>query len=179
MQNESQHPEVYCVTATICGRKPLFAEDQFISLILKSLEFQKSRNRIKLYAYVIMPTHLHIIVQPVDRTIAKFEQDFGSSASHEIVNHLIHTDRKDLLQFFAENSVDRRHSFRIWNDIAHKPVLSESTLREELETLHNNPVKPNWHLVEDRDEYPYSSAKFYDLGVSGLLKVDDVRELWG
>ncbi len=41
-----------------------------------------------------------------------------------------------------------------------------------MEYIHNNPVAKKWMLVEDREAYFYSSAKFYKDGVDefGFLK---------
>jgi hypothetical protein len=37
-------------------------------------------------------------------------------------------------------------------------------------------VTKRWRLVEDRADYAYSSACFYDKGIMPIVEVDDVRE---
>ena len=50
---------------------------------------------------------------------------------------------------------------------------------QKMEYTHNNPVDKQWHLVDDRADYLYSSACFYDRGVKPVIEVDDVRILLG
>jgi hypothetical protein len=84
----------------------------------------------------------------------------------------------DLLTFFHTQNIDHRHEYRIWQDIAHKPILTDKVLLEEMEYLHNNPIRKKWHLVDDRDDYKYSSAGYYDLGKQGCIAIDAIEELW-
>ena len=53
---------------------------------------------------------------------------------------------------------------------------SAGFLRQKVAYTHNNPVAKHWRLVEDRADYVYSSACFYDRGEPPVIAVDDVRE---
>jgi hypothetical protein len=41
--------------------------------------------------------------------------------------------------------------------------------------MHHNPVSGKWQLVEDFVDYPYSSARYYELGEQLEIKVGDFR----
>jgi REP element-mobilizing transposase RayT len=52
-------------TATILEWKTLLQQDKYKEEIVKSLRFLVQQKRIKLYAFVIMNNHLHLIWQPM------------------------------------------------------------------------------------------------------------------
>ncbi|MEW6718350.1 MAG: hypothetical protein AB1345_12735 [Chloroflexota bacterium] len=45
-----------------------------------------------------------------------------------------------------------------------------------MEYIHSNPVSKRWILVDDRADYLYSSACFYDRDETPVIPIDDVRE---
>jgi REP element-mobilizing transposase RayT len=81
MEKNENGSELFFVTATICGWKPLFEYDPYVSILLQSLAYLRDHQRIKIFAYVIMPTHLHLVIQPIKLSIAKVKQEFGSYLS--------------------------------------------------------------------------------------------------
>jgi len=169
---------LYFVTATVLGWKQLFIQSDYARIILDSLDWHRKNGRWNLYAYVVMPNHLHAITKPLnDRSISNTLQSFGSFTAHAVLDRLKSEKRDDLLAFFAERQDrDAGKQHQIWQPIQAKNVLSVSFLREKLEYTHNNPVAKKWHLAADRSDYAYSSACFYDRGLAPPVEVDDIRE---
>ena len=168
---------LYFVTATLLGWRPLFAQREFAQIILDSLDWHRRQARFALYTYVIMPTHFHAILKPGDgRTISDNLQSLGSFTAHAILKHLRASNLTEELRYFAEHrQPDRTEQHQIWQPIQAKNVFSPDFLREKLEYIHNNPVAKKWQLAPNRTEYPFSSARFYDLGEPPVVAVDDVR----
>jgi len=50
-------------TATILEWKPLVKQDKYKDIIIDSLSFLVQQNRVKVYSFVIMPNHIHLIWQ--------------------------------------------------------------------------------------------------------------------
>jgi len=125
-----------------------------------------------------MPNHLHAIAKPEgSETISSVLQSLGSFTAHAMLAHWRNEERHDLLTFFAQRQDrDTGKQHQVWQPIQPKNIYSVPFLREKLEYTHNNPIAKQWHLVEDRADYPYSSACFYDKGVVPIVEVDDVRE---
>jgi hypothetical protein len=71
---------------------------------------------------------------------------------------------------------DKRHKHSIWQDIQAKNVFSIKFLNQKMEYIHNNPVDKDWKLVDDRADYRYSSACFYDRNITPIIEIDDVRD---
>ena len=72
MTFDSRHDltHLYFVTATVCGWKHLFADPTYADIVLGSLDWSRREGRMALFAFVLMPSHLHAIVKPEDRVIA-------------------------------------------------------------------------------------------------------------
>jgi putative transposase len=170
-----QQNEYFFLTATLVDWVPLFSDQRYSVIVLNSLAFLRSSGNIALYAYVVMPTHIHAIISTGSKTITQIKQAFGSFTAHAIMKELKKDNRETVLIIFEKAVVDSESKHKIWQHIHAKPLLTEYVLRQELEYLHNNPTRKKWNLVENRADYLYSSAGFYDLGESGLIEVDDVR----
>lgn len=166
---------LYFITAALCGWKQLFTERVYANIVLNSLAWLRHEDRMVLYAFVIMPSHLHAIVKPKDRTIGELLQNFESFTAHAILKKLRQENKVNLIQFFHEQRRDARHQHSIWQDIQAKNVYSQDFLRQKLEYIHNNPVDKDWQLVQDRADYRFSSACFYDCGTDPVIEIDDVR----
>ena len=175
-----QKGDLYFVTAKIEGGKHLFSLSQYAWIILNSLKWLREQIRIKLYAFVVMPNHVHFILQPQGKwTASQICYAFEKFTAHEILKLLKEEGRKDLIIHFekcAENFSDRKH--KIWQDIQAKNIFSEKFFLEKVEYLHNNPIRKGWNLVENRADYKYSSACFYDKGEKSIIEIDDAGELW-
>jgi len=82
------------------GWKHLFLNDENAMIPLNSLAWLQQQNRILLFAFVIMPSHLHAILKPESDTIGEIIQQFGSFTAHEILKKLREQNQFDLLNFF-------------------------------------------------------------------------------
>ncbi len=175
LHNDPSH--LYFLTATILDWRPIFTDLACAQIVLNSLDWHRRHGRWSLYAYVLMPNHLHAIVKPEGtQTISSVLQSFGSFTAHALLNHMKSPERHELLALFAQRQdKDAGKQHQIWQPIQAKNVYSLPFLREKLDYTHNNPIAKGWRLVGDRADYAYSSACFYDRGESPLVEVDDVR----
>lgn len=145
----SDPTHLYCLTATILGWRQILTKPACALIVLDSLDWHRRQGRWSLYAYVLMPNHLHAIVRPGEtQTISTVLQSFGSFTAHKILDLLRSVGRHELLAFFARRQErDVRKQHQIWQPIQAKNVYSVAFLREKLEYTHNNPVAKHWRLV--------------------------------
>ena len=167
---------LYFITASIIGWKHLFITPEYINIPLNSLAWMQQQKRILLFAFVIMPSHLHAIVKPVSDTIGEIVQQFGSFTAHEILKKLHADNRKDLLELFRQNIRDPRHEHSIWQDIQAQYIYSMDVLQQKLEYIHQNPVAKDWGLAENRADYLYSTAGYYDYRRKPIIDITDINE---
>jgi REP element-mobilizing transposase RayT len=178
MTFSSYHDPVhlYFVTATIIGWRKLFATQEYATIILDSLVWMQKEKRIILFAFVLMPSHLHVIIKPEGGTIGDVVQQFASYTAHELLRQLIADNQQGLLKFFQNERRDSRHQHSIWQDVQAKNIYSHEFLWQKLEYIHNNPIGEEWNLTKDRGDYSYSSACFYDYGKRPIIEVTDVNQ---
>src|ERR1044071_2901586 len=111
---------LYFVTASIIEWKHLFIKDEYTKIPLNSLAWMQEQKQILLFAFVIMPSHLHAIMKPERESIGHVLQQFGSFTAHEILIELREQKQKDLVDVFKRNKRDQRHEHSIWQDIQAK-----------------------------------------------------------
>ena len=151
---------LYFITATIIEWKHVFITPKYTNIPPNSLAWLQQRKRILLFAFVIMPSHLHAIIKPISDSIGTIVQQSGSFTAHEMLKRLRQDNQKDLLALFQQKKRDPRHEHSIWQDIQAKNIYSIEFLRQKMEYIHQNPVSKDWRLVEDRADYLYSSAGY-------------------
>jgi REP element-mobilizing transposase RayT len=148
--------------------------------VLDALNYYTERKKWRLFAFCLMPNHLHTLVQMKPGvTVQRQMGDFHKFTGHKLIQVLRRREDQGMLSFYrsaARKRVDR--DFLVWADSIAKPVLTESYLREVIEYIHSNPVKGRWALASDRSEYRYSSACFYDRGAQPVIPVSDIRDFW-
>lgn len=119
---------LYFITASICGWKQLFIDATYAEIVLNSIAWLRKEKRMTLYAFVLMPSHLHAIVLPAGRSIGELLQNFASFTAHAILHRLRSDDRQELLAFFHEQRRDRREEHSIWQDVQAKKFSRRSSL---------------------------------------------------
>lgn len=167
---------LYFITASVIEWKHLFVSAEYAKIILNSLAWMQQQKRILLFAFVIMPSHLHAILKPESSPIGETVQQFGSFTAHEILKRLREQNQKSILELFQQKKRDRRHEHSIWQDIQAKNIYSIDFLQQKMEYLHQNPVAKDWKLVKDRADYPYSSAGYYDYGRKPIIEITDINQ---
>lgn len=120
--HDSTH--LYFITASIINWEHLFITPKYANVPLNFLSWLHQHKRILLFAFVIMPSHLHAILKPEKDSIGTVVQQFGSFTAHEILKELRADNRADLLDLFQQKKRDRRHEHSIWQDIQVKNIYS-------------------------------------------------------
>jgi REP element-mobilizing transposase RayT len=166
----------YFSSCRVCRGFQLFKNPDFVRLVLNTWAWLREHERIWLVAFVIMPTHVHYVFKPRGNYSAHTTaHNFGSYTGHEMLK-LVRSKYPDILQLFASTARDwndRDHV--VWENVYVKTIDSVETLERTIEYVHNNPCAKNWHLCNDRADYPYSSACWYDRQEKPIIEVDDLE----
>jgi putative transposase len=145
-----------------------------VQIVLDSLDYLQKSGRIRVFAYVIMENHLHLIASAGD--LSKELGDFKSFTARTIVDYLQekHSDRllRELKLHKVPHKVDR--TYQVWQEGSHPEIIqSVEMLRQKMEYIHLNPVRRGY--VDDPGDWRYSSARNY-AGRDGVL---DICTDWG
>ena len=150
-------------TATILEWKPLLKPDKFKDIIISSLQFLVTNNRIVVYGFVIMNNHIHIIWQVEDSyDLSDVQHSFMKYTAQMMIKEL-RNHHPNVLVLFNVKAADRK--YQIWerNPLS-VSLWNRSVFEQKLDYIHYNPVRAN--LVSIPEAYRYSSASFYLQGES-------------
>lgn len=160
--------QLYFYTSTIYQWRHLIGQLHFESIILDSLSYLHKKECIKVYGFVIMPNHIHLIWQ-----LCKNNGKESPAASlmkftaHQFEQQL-RQKAPDVLQAFKIDDHSRRYHF--WQTNPDWFLLNQiPTVMQKLHYIHENPLQAHWQLCKKAIDYPYSSARFY---VSGDVRFD-------
>jgi REP element-mobilizing transposase RayT len=138
------------------------------------------RKRLKLYGFVIMPNHLHVVIQcRTEDPLANVLRDLKKHIADRLIRHYQVEGNQSVLDFLA-SVVTRpdKQQHKVWEDgYDARNVFSPEFLRQKMTYMHNNPCQPHWDLVERPEDYIWSSARFYLLEEPTIIPMDNVNFL--
>jgi len=151
-------------TATILEWKPLLINDKYKDIIISSMKFLVDDIRVNIYAFVIMPNHIHIVWKVKnDRKPEDVQRDFLKYTAQKIKFDL-QSNKPELLKEFYAGTKDRQ--YQVWERNALTSRLTSVELVEQkINYIHANPIRGRWMLCKEFTDYKYSSARFYYEGV--------------
>ena len=83
--------ELYFVTSTVVDWIDIFTRPKYNHIILESLAYFHEKKGLRIYAWVLMSNHLHMIVSSgTEATVSDILRDFKKFTSKRIMLSLIH-----------------------------------------------------------------------------------------
>ncbi len=127
----------------MCG----FDSDKTRLLFLKHLEQVRQKYDLKLYGYVIMLEHIHLVLYPPpDSKLGLIIREIKSKMAREYFSKYCNIDTREKRVFWQKRCYD--HNCR-----------STDIVREKIEYCHKNLV--NRGLVNDPGDWKWSSYNYY------------------
>jgi REP element-mobilizing transposase RayT len=168
----------YSVTTAAVGHAHLFRRDVPKRIILDSLHHIRTTRGVKLFVFVIMPNHIHIIAQFSDEyPLADKMRDFKKFTARQMYRHFQAEGKTELLRLLQKEGRKVRQEYKVWEDgYDARDVFSVEFLQQKMDYIHYNPCQPQWRLVESPEQYLWSTAGFYMDGKTCVIPIDDVRE---
>jgi putative transposase len=153
--------EIYFYTASILDWIPLLRTEKFKLIVLNSLVHLIEKEKIKVYGFVIMPNHIHLIWENIavngkEMPYASFMKFTG----HQFLEEL-RKGNNPLLERFKVDKNSRQHQFWQRNALPIR-LYDRKILEQKLNYIHLNPLQEHWNLVDDPNDYSFSSCSFYE-----------------
>jgi len=170
---------IYFITTTAVNQSHFFSPGEHKQIILDSLNYMRLKGWFNLYAFVIMPNHIHLLVRFLTPfTISGVIRDFKKYTSKQIVRCCVAENNKEMLNSFVKAArSSRKQKYKVWEEgFDAREIFSLDFLNQKFDYIHHNPCQPHWGLVENPEDYRWSSACFYLRDKRGVIPVDDLRE---
>jgi putative transposase len=161
---------LHFITCSCYRRLPFLGTVRSRDCFLSILEETRQRYRFVVVGYVVMPEHFHLLItEPGIGTPSTAMQVLKQRTAHALLPKRKRRDPRQR-QLFPEELhrafwQARFYDFNVWT--TKKRV-------EKLRHMHRNPVKRE--LVEPPEQWRWSSYRFYLLGESGPVRIN---EGWG
>lgn len=141
---------IYFITTNTANHVSWFTEDALCYIVMEHILLNALVKRFTVFSFVVMPDHLHLLLQTLGPNISECIRSLKTNCSREINRYLRNADLER-----STAGVDTRGAevFR-W-----KPRFYDHVTRDirdfysHLEYIRNNPVKAG--LVTRPEDYPY------------------------
>ena len=167
---------LYFLTCQVVGWVDIFSRQLYRDIVVKSLDYCRKNKRLRIYAYVIMTNHVHLVVQSEGGYLSDTIRDFKRFTSNTIlkeVSNNIHESRKEWLEMVFQYHAkfnSRVNDKQFWTHENHAVELTDNKIIDsKVDYIHMNPVRSGW--VFEPEDYLYSSARNY-CGLQGQLEID-------
>jgi putative transposase len=150
--------KIYFWTATINQWLYLLKDDRFKDIIVDSLKNLSDRGLVDVFAFVIMPNHIHVIWR-VNRRNGK-ESPHGSFLKYtaHMFKSVLTEENPEALSKYRVDASNKLYEFWRRDSLA-VHLFTRKVAVQKLNYIHENPVRKQW--VQAASDYKYSSAGFY------------------
>ncbi len=156
----------------------MLASDQVKPLLLESLAAAKEKWNFQIWAYVIMPEHVHVLIHPNEQIydVSKILKAIKQPISQKLASK--ERKGKSLLRSDLKTSKPGKEAaFTFWQPGGgyDRNLYSAKAIWKSIQYIHMNPVKRG--LVEQPTEYEWSSAQAYN-GSEDVPLLIDKCDIW-
>lgn len=162
----ADNEQVYFISFSVVYWIDLFTRSDYCSVLMDSLAYCEKNKGLRLYAYCIMPSHVHLIIGSDKEPLANIMRDFKSFTSGSLrkaIGEHIAESRKEWLLWMMKRAGEKsshHNDFQLWQEGNHPIELRTPAIAEQkLNYLHNNPVEAGF--VYKAEDWRYSSASNY------------------
>lgn len=163
----------YFVTCTIVDWLPVFIDKPYFEIVVDSLKYIRANKGVHIAAFVIMPTHLHLVLLPrEDVNLSNVMRDFKRFTSQALSQQMERGGHEEWLRIFTEQAPERAGGeYRVWQEGFHPEIIRSSAFaHQKIGYVHNNPVRKG--LVDAPEHWRYSSARIYALDDNSVMEID-------
>jgi REP element-mobilizing transposase RayT len=149
----------YYLTSVANDRLPVFQTDKIKTIACKALDEARESAKILIFAYVIMPDHVHLITDS-SRKISEVLRYTNGIVARRVIDYLKEQNFVSSLAKIRHEEKPNQYKYSLWE---HHPnamsLTSEAMLMQKVNYIHQNPVRTG--LVERAEDYLLSSVRIW------------------
>ena len=150
LKRYQQAESLHFITFSCFHRLPFLSSPEAKSVTENILEQTRARHQARIYAYVLMPEHVHILInEPPNILLAQLLKALKQQSSRAL--------KGTRTQFWQTRYYD-------------KNIRGEEPRSEVIQYIHRNPVKRG--LVPSPADSPWSSFTHYATGQQGTVLIE-------
>jgi putative transposase len=164
--------DAHCLTFSCFHRLPLFSKTRSCQWMRDALQLGREIRRYDLWAYVIMPEHVHVVLWPhpgvmISQILTTIKQSVAKRALL-----WLRESAPDFLLRLEDHQGDGRVVHRFWQRGGgyDRNLRSATDIHEKIEYAHNNPVRRG--LVIRAADWHWSSCRAWEMTCNEPIAID-------
>jgi len=161
----------FFITSTIVDWLPVFKSRPYFEILVDSIRYSQSAKDLKLYAYVFLDNHFHLIVSA--HNLSNVIGSIKGYTAKEIIRKLKEDRKESLLEKFRQAKLKYKikSEFQIWQESFHpQELITDRIFEQKVDYIHMNPVRRG--LVKEPEDWEYRSAGNIMSGIEGVLHLN-------
>ena len=147
------------LTSVTKDRLPVFRKDDIKQIVCDAIAEARTSAGFLLFAYAVMPDHLHTIVGS-ELKPSKVLQYINGIISRRVIQFLRDQGYQHSLEKLRHADKQRNYRYSLWDHHPNAKLLtSEDVFLQKVRYVHQNPVRAG--LVERAEDYRFSSARIW------------------
>ncbi len=167
---------LYFVSFAVVYWIDVFTREEYFAILTDSLNYCRKNKGMEIYAWCIMPSHVHLIFRARDNnpsTLLKELKTYTSKQLQKAIAEHNQESRKEWMLWLMERAGLKNSNVKyrqFWQQ-HNKPIelWSAAVIDQKIDYIHNNPVEAGF--VSEPEHWKYSSAIDFS-GGKGLLEID-------
>jgi putative transposase len=148
------------LTSVAKDRLPVFRTDAIKIIACAALDEARHSGAFCIFAYVIMPDHLHVLTDGA-RKPSDVLRFMNGIISRRVIGYLKEEGHQSSLEKLRHGKQIRRYEYSLWEHHSNVMLLtSEGAFMQRVHYTHQNPVRAG--LVERAEEYRWSSIRCWN-----------------
>ena len=153
----SKDTQALYITAVAKDRLPVFQKDEMKTITCNAIDEARKSCGFLLFAYVIMPDHLHLLTDS-PKAPSEVLRFIKGIVSRRVIDFLKEKGYEASLQKLRHAEQRRGYRYSLWQHETNVfQIFSEAVFMQKVNYIHLNPVRAG--LVEEMLAYWWSSAR--------------------
>lgn len=152
---------------------PLLCKDRTCRWFVDAMESARTKQQLHLWAYVIMPEHVHVLLWPgpAESKIRTIRSVLKMPVERRAIRYLQQSAPR-FLEKLKDVQPNGKVSSRFWQRGGgyDRNAFEAVTILRMIDYIHNNPVRRG--LVERASDWIWSSARFYEGDLNVPIRMD-------
>ncbi len=160
------------LTFSCYKRLPLLSRPRSCQWMVQALDHGRERQLYDLWAYVIMPEHVHLVLLPQPNVrMQDILKAIKQSVSRRALTWLADNEPR-FLERLADVRIDGSKTHRFWQRGGgyDRNLRSVADIYEKIEYVHNNPVRRQF--ITRPEDWAWSSAHAWKTGIDKPIAID-------
>ena len=161
------------LTFSCFGRQPFLRSERACRWFLDGLERSRVTHGFDLWAYVIMPEHVHLIVCPgaAPHRMADFLYTLKKSVTNRAIS-FVKRNSPAFLKRMEDVQPNGQSAYRFWQRGGgyDENLFNPKKVWDKIDYIHLNPVRRG--LCEKPCDWIWSSARAYEAGEDSPIRID-------